>query len=262
MASFTTFLDILPDPNTPIGDAGQALATGSGASPGQAYGIVGPGFSSVKLSSNKKTMVSKTNSGRAVSRSIAGHTWQVDIKYNPLTRDQFEPVYGFLLSRLGRLNPFYVKLPQQSVSRNSTFTTYAASNTIRVEAGDETGDIVPAGRTYMLIDGFNSTSGEPRPGDMFTITDAVGNANHVKAYRITRVETHSNYNSAVTNYPAGNTEKRIHFTPPLAYLVTDNSVLDFTDPMIRVRLTGDVQEYSLGTNNLYSFSLKLEEALP
>jgi len=30
MANFTSFLDILPDPNNPIGDAGQALATGRG----------------------------------------------------------------------------------------------------------------------------------------------------------------------------------------------------------------------------------------
>ena len=88
MASFTTFLDILPDPSNPIGDAGQALATNSG-------GVAGPGFASVKLSSNRNTMVDKTNSGRSVARSIAGHTWKVGITYNPLTRDQFEPVYSF-----------------------------------------------------------------------------------------------------------------------------------------------------------------------
>jgi len=32
--------------------------------------------------------------------------------------------------------------------------------------------------------------------------------------------------------------------------------------LIRVVQTSDVQEYSLGTNNLYTFSLNLEEAQP
>jgi len=259
MATFATFLDILPDPNNPIGEAGQALATNSG-------GTAGPGFASVKLSSNRKTIVDKTNSGRSVARAIAGHTWKVGITYNPLTRDQFEPVYSFLLSRLGRLNPFYVILPNQSTSRNSTFATYAASNTISVEAASETDTRIPAGRTYMIIDGFSASSNEPKPGDMFNVTDP-DNGNHVKAYRTTRIETADNYDALLpdgnTNYPLANdTERRIHFTPPLTYSILDNATLNFINPKVRVRLADDVQEYSLGTNNLYKFDLQLEEALP
>ena len=45
MAQFTSFLDILPDPNNPIGNAGQAGGTD------------GPGFATVKLSSNKNLMI-------------------------------------------------------------------------------------------------------------------------------------------------------------------------------------------------------------
>ena len=37
--------------------------------------------------------------------------------------------------------------------------------------------------------------------------------------------------------------------------------LVFTNPLIRVIAT-DVQEYALGNDGLYTFSLKLEEALP
>ena len=251
MATFSSFLDILPDPVNPIGDAGQALATGSG-------GAAGPGFASVKLSSNRNTMLDRTNSGRAVARSIAGHSWKVDINYNPLTRDEFEPVYSFLLSRLGKLNPFYVILPNQSASRNTTFATFAGGNVIYVEAGTTAAN---AGQTYMLIDGLTSSSGEPRPGDMFNVTDST-NTNHVKMYRLTRVETMATYTTTIADPPVSHSERRIHFTPPLAYTVTNNQSLNFVNPKIRVRLAGDVQEYSLGTNNLYQFSLKLEEALP
>ena len=44
--------------------------------------------------------------------------------------------------------------------------------------------------------------------------------------------------------------------------VGDNSTLTYINPLIRVVQTSDVQEYSLGTNNLYTFSLNLEEAQP
>ena len=245
MASFTSFLDILPDPSNPIGDAGQALATGSS-------GVAGPCFASVKLSSNRKTIVDKTNSGRAVSRSIAGHTWKVGITYNPLTRDEFEPVFSFLLTRLGRLNPFYVILPNQSSTRTSSVPTLST----KIASGD-----FPAGQTYMLVDTGATITAFPRPGDMFNITDG-NNANHVKTYRITRVETSTNYDSTVSGYPSDGTELRLHFTPPLSYSVGNNKVLVLTNPKIRVRLVEDVQEYSLGTNNLYQFGLELEEALP
>ena len=43
MATYTAFLDILPDPNNPIGPGGQSLSTGSG-------GTNGPGFASMQFS--------------------------------------------------------------------------------------------------------------------------------------------------------------------------------------------------------------------
>ena len=58
MATYTSFLDILPDPSNPIGIGGQALATSSG-------GTNGPGFASVQFSSEAPIQVSRTNSGRA-----------------------------------------------------------------------------------------------------------------------------------------------------------------------------------------------------
>jgi len=253
MATFGAFLDTLPDPNTPIGDAGQALAVGSG-------GVAGPGFSSIRVSSNRKTMVDKTNSGRAVSRAIAGHTWNIEINYNPLTRDQFEPVYNFLLTRLGRLKPFYVILPNQASTRNASVPALK----VQVHANHTP---AAAGQNYMMVDSTAdiSSSNYLRPGDMFNINDSI-NDNHVKTYRVTRVENEDDHDTQLpdgsTDFPANAKELRIHFTPPLSYPIPDTTPLVFTNPKIRVRLIDDVQEYELGTNNLYEFSLKLEEALP
>ena len=96
MATFTDFTNILPDPNNAIGESGQ---TG---------GTAGPGYSSVKLSSEHKMMNTRTKSGRLISREVSGHKWNISISYNPMTRAEFEPVYSFLLQKRGSLTPFFV----------------------------------------------------------------------------------------------------------------------------------------------------------
>ena len=100
MPANTDFTNILPDPNNMYNDAGQDSGT-----------IGGPGFASVKLLSKSQTAKSRTNSGRLVTRHFGKHNWEIDIKYNPMTREEFEPVYSFLLSKQGQLVPFFVSLP-------------------------------------------------------------------------------------------------------------------------------------------------------
>jgi hypothetical protein len=90
---------------------------------------------------------------------------------------------------------------------------------------------------------------------MFTISDA-NDTSHLKMYKVTQVETNTVYNST---RPAV-TERIIHFMPGLQKQTLNNSVLNFHNPLMRVVLASDVQQYDLNTNNLYSFSLKLEEA--
>ena len=244
MATFTSFLDILPDPNNPIGIGGQSLATGSG-------GTDGPGFASVQFSSEAPIQTSRTNSGRVITRSIAGHKWNIKITYNPMTRDQFEPVYSFLLEKNGRLNPFFVQLPQHMLSRNTAFAS--ANPTITTAT---TGS---KGAGYILTAGHNTTeSTQPQPGDMFVIQDS-NDSLHTKAYRVTRVMGNSTYNSAIHSQPT-TSQRIIYFTPHLQRDVAQGATCDFGGPYIRVMLKNDVQSYSLGTNNLFEFSLNLEEA--
>jgi hypothetical protein len=244
--AISTFLDILPDPSHPIGIGGQALATASG-------GTAGPGFTSVSFSSQAPIQMSRTNSGRVITRSIAGHRWNINITYNPMTREQFEPIYSFLLEKNGKLNPFFIQLPQHVTSRNTAFTTHQASNPI------DTHTTLSAGAGFMIQDGHSSTAAtQPQPGDMFTITDT-NDSLHTKAYRITRVMNGTDSNNALPSAP-DSTQRIVYFTPHLQRSVSQaNAVIDYT-PLIRVMLTSDVQSYSLNTNNLFQFSLKLEEA--
>jgi hypothetical protein len=242
MATFSSFLDILPDPSNPIGISGQALATASG-------GTNGPGFASVSFTSQAPIQMSRTNSGRVITRSIAGHRWTIQIKYNPMTRDQFEPVYNFLLEKNGRLNPFFVKLPQQANSRNAAFTS--ANPTIT------TATTAAAGAGFLLQAGHSTTEAtQPQPGDMFTITDS-NDSLHTKAYRVTRVLSNATYQSGGTQ--PSTSQRLVYFTPHLQRAVAQGATCDYT-PLIRVMQTSDVQQYNLGTNNLFEFSLNLEEA--
>ena len=244
MATFTSFLDILPSPDKPIGIAGQSLSTGSG-------GTEGPGYASVTFSSEAPIQMSRTNSGRVLTRSIAGHKWNISIKYNPMTRDQFEPVYSFLLEKNGRLNPFYIQLPQHMLSRNTAFAT--ANPTITTAT---TGS---KGAGYILTAGHSTTeTTQPQPGDMFVIQDS-NDSLHTKAYRVTRIMGNGTYNSAIHSQPT-TAQRIVYFTPHLQRDVAQGAVCDFGGPTIRVMLKNDVQSYQLGTNNLFQFSLQLEEA--
>ena len=311
------FSNVLPDPVNKITAAGVY---------DNSTGTAGPGFASVSLRSVRDTQVSRTISGRAVTRSQGAQNWEIDIQYNPLTRDEFEPVYSFLLSRNARKTPFFVALPEYAAPRDATFATAASTYPIYLDTA------ASAGATNIIVKHLN-ISGDPKSGDMFTITDA-NDTNHLKAYRITRVENSTVYETS----GLASTQRRIHFVPPLSratsigltaktttsasgntyalashglsngqqirvsaagsaltldqvyYIInsTTNSfsvaatsggtqintsslnitfipiptIVNFTNPKVRCILKSDVQEYAIGTNNLFQFGLSLEEVQP
>ena len=238
MGAFSAFANRLPDPAFGVDEAGQNVNSTAN---------FGPGFASVTFSKEQPTMMSRTNSGRVVSRSIVGEKLNIAITYNPLTRAQFEPVYSFLSEKKGRLKPFFVSLPQYADAQDSTY-----SGTLTVDGA------YAAGKDNFLAD-HSSLTGTPKRGDTFTITDSA-NSNHTKLYTVTRVQTNSDYYSGESQ-PSAN-QYRIYCQPNLVYSVADNSTLNFVSPLVRVIQSSDVREYALGTNNLYSFSLSLEEAQP
>ena len=104
---------------------------------------------------------------------------------------------------------------------------------------------------------MDSVTGGLRPGDMINFSDS-GNSNHKKAYKIVRFHTNANKLASDSALDSSD-ERRIYVVPPVEKDVANNSTLTYTNPLIRVVQTSDVQEYSLGTNNLYTFSLNLEE---
>jgi hypothetical protein len=251
MAAFTNFQDVLPDPNNTIGDAGQVAGT------------AGPGYASVRLSSENSTMRTRTNSGRLISRAIGYHLWKISIEYNPMTREDFQRIYNFLIHKRGGLTPFFVSLPQYRIPQDSAFADFIG--TVGTKSINTSGALL-AGTTSAIVSNENSTydvdiHGHPKPGDLFNI-DGI-DSNHKKAYMVTRVELKDDYHTAsgspINDSDGLDNQVRIHFTPGLAKAVPDNQDFRFYNPLIKVILSSDIQEYSLGTNGLYKFGLQLEE---
>ena len=263
--------DTLPDPNYKRYHDGSDNASGT----------AGPGFASIKLTNDQRVLTSRTNSQRVLARAIAGQKWKIDINYNPMTQAEFAPVYAFLLAKQGPINSFFVSLPQYRAPQNSTWATHAASGTIspRVEGA------VVAGKSQIIMQAYDHASiGEhssmpvwnptddegyiypngPAPGDMITFEDSA-DATHTKAYLITAAEMTPDDNSVNAD------QVRLTITPPLvknvsnhAHIVLGNKRYQVTTvlvPKIKVIMPQPLSTYTLNKDNLYSFSLKLEEYL-
>ena len=87
---------------------------------------------------------------------------------------------------------------------------------------------------------------------MFTISDPT-DVTHTKAYKITSIDLSNN---------------RVYITPTLQRKVDRTSAngspiiyWDPNTPKIRVIIVGSTLNYTLDSSGLYSFSVKLEEAL-
>lgn len=243
MATFTTFNNRLPDPTFLVSDAGSVEASGSTAA----------GFASVSLSSNRPVQVSRTLSGRGVHTTSGSHHWEVNISYHPMKKDQFDPIMSFLEARNGRLSPFFVVLPQHSIPKNSTFAAHVAGNTIST-VGAHVAD-----SSTLLIDTSGTFPASASPMDCFTISDPT-DTNHMKFYRVTRVETNALYQTGTTQPTTS--QLRLHIIPPLVRPVADNAVINWINPRMRVIQKSEVLEYQLSTDNLYQFQLSLEEIQP
>ena len=245
MATFTSFSNVLPDPIRRITDQGDIDPSG----------VAGPGFSGVRFSSNQDTQVSRTNSGRGVHRDQESQFWSFTIRYNPMLREQFDPVDAFLAGRNARKDPFFVVLPQYSRPKNPSFAAYLSQYDALVAGTYASG----TSAFMMRMSGGATMLYPPRPGDMFTVTDPA-NVNHLKVYKVTAVETNARYQQGKTQ-PNIN-QCRIHISPALQRTTYNDAKINFLDPMFRVIAKSDVREYDLDTENLYSFSLDVEEIQP
>ena len=192
-----------------------------------------PAPSSVSISSEQMTIVSTTTSGRRQARQIDGQKFKLIARFPVMTRAEFAPIKAFIMKQRSQLESFTFIPPTVSDAQGS------ASGTISVNGA------LTAGTTTATIDGMaTSTNGILKAGDYFRFSG------QQKVYMAV-----ADLNSDGTG------EGTLTFEPPLRANVADNNVLIYDNVDFTVSLTNDVQEFSIGTSNYYSYEIDVVEVL-
>jgi hypothetical protein len=187
----------------------------------------------VAISSNQNTIVTTTASGRRQARQIDGQKFRLRVRFPVMTRAEFAPINAFIMKQRSQMESFQYVPPTIDDSLG------VASGIISVNGA------VSAGATSCSIDGMaNSTNGIFKAGDYFRFTG------QNKVYMIV-ADVNSNGSGAGT----------LTFEPPLRANVADNTVLIYSNVDFTVGLTGDIQEFTIGTENYFQYEVDLIEVL-
>jgi len=192
-----------------------------------------PIANSVAISSEQNTIVSVTTSGRRQARQIDGQKFRLRVSFPPMTRTEFAPINAFIMKQRSQLESFTYAPPTISTPLG------VASGTILVNGA------ISAGATSCSIDGMaNSTTGVFKAGDYFRFTG------QTKVYMVV---------SDVSSNGSG--QGTLTFEPPLRSNVADNAVIIYSGVDFTLGLTNDIQEFNIGTENLFQYEVDLIEVL-
>jgi hypothetical protein len=177
------------------------------------------------IGSEQNTLISITTSGRVQARQIDGQRFTITLAYPPMTRSEFAPIKAFLMKQRSRLNTFTVVPP-------------TIKDALGTASGTPTGT-ASAGDTSITLGGTGT--GTLKAGDYIKF------ANHDKVYMV--VEDQSDISTGT-----------LTIEPPLRTAVSAQDIT-YDDVPFTVRLRNDIQEFSIGTTNLYQYELDVIESL-
>ena len=187
----------------------------------------------VAISSNQNTIVTTTASGRRQARQIDGQKFRLRLRFPVMTRTEFAPILAFIMKQRSQMESFQYTPPSVDDALG------VASGVISVNGA------ISAGVTSVAIDGMaNSTSGVFKAGDFFRFTG------QSKVYMVV-ADVSSN----------GSGQGTLTFEPPLRSNVADNAILIYSNVDFTVGLTGDIQEFTIGTENYFQYEIDLIEVL-
>ena len=203
-----------------------------------AFPISSSKFETLGIKSIQPTLISKSISGKKLSRTIDAQRWAFTISVITSTR---ATAYGELMA-------FIVK--QRSGKENFT----VVPPEIEDARGSETGSVLvngaqSAGDTTIAMDGFaGDGAGRFKAGDFIKF------ASHTKIYKVVSDVTSSSNAATVT------------IEPPLVADIANDSAVTYDDVAFTVHLTNDVQEFGIvGVDkdgaNLYKYEFDVEETL-
>jgi len=179
-----------------------------------------PKPSSLSISSISPTLLSLTHSLKRQVRRRGGQRWLIDVKYPPLSRDEFSPIWAFSIAQQGQFKTF-----------NYVPEIYGSTS------GTATGAVIADG-AYVAGDNTISTTGltgDLKAGDFIKF-------GHDKVYMLTS---------------DGSTTLNIE--PALIADVADLEPITYKDVAFKVAFTSDATNMNVAVNQYISFSLKLVE---
>jgi hypothetical protein len=187
----------------------------------------------VSISSNQNTIVTTTASGRRQARQIDGQRFRLRLRFPVMTRAEFAPILAFIMKQRSQMESFQYTPPTVDDALGSASTVILTNGAIS------------AGATSCNIDGMTvSQSGVFKAGDFFRFTG------QEKVYMCVS-DVSSNGSGAGT----------LTFEPPLRTAVSDNTIIIYDDVDFTVGLTGDIQEFTIGTENYFQYEIDLIEVL-
>ena len=202
------------------------------------FPIASSKFETMGIKSLQPTIISKSISGKKLSRTIDAQRWAFTISVITSTR---ETAYGELMA-------FIIK--QRSGKENFTIIPPE----IEDARGSETGSVLvngnqSAGDTTIAMDGFGGDG-----AGRFKMGDFIKFASHDKVYMVVADVTSSSNAATVT------------IEPPLVADIANDSAVTYDNVPFTVHLTNDAQEFgAIGSdkdgNLLYKYELDVEETL-
>ena len=194
-------------------------------------------FSTMGIKSIQPTLISKSISGKKLSRTIDAQRWAFTISIITSTRaTAYGELMAFIVKQRSGKENFTIIPPELEDARGNE------SGTLLVNGSHAVGD------TTIAIDGFaGDGAGRLLAGDFLKFA-------HDKIYMVVGDVTSSSNAATVT------------IEPPLTTALANDSSVTYDNVPFTVHLTNDVQSFGVvgsdkDGNNLYKYEFDVEEAL-
>ena len=184
-----------------------------------------PDFTAINIRSEHNVKKTETRSGRCIATTLGSQRWAFTAKYDDMTRAEFAPVFGFLMSTHGGVDTFDITPPIINDAQGDVSACTLAG-------------LSSAGDAAISV----NITGTLKAGDFVKFSG------HTKVYMVTEDRASG---SAVD----------LKIDPPLISSVIGGSSVTFDNIAFRVRMNNDVQQVRLKEFDRYDFQVDFIEAI-
>jgi len=183
-----------------------------------------PKPSSIKITSETPAFVSVTQNLRRQTRTTGAQRWHFELKYPPLNRADFAPLWAFVISQKGKYSSFSFVPPIYGNTSGTATGTLLVNNASGYAVGSST----------IACDGLTGTL---KAGDFVKF------GGHDKVYMITADATTS-----------------LSIEPSLITALVDDEAVNYTNVSFTVALDNKEQQMLADNRGFTKYSTKLVEA--